>query len=66
MISIKRLKQELEKFPEDAVLFAYEGEVRGLVIEHPLALNQGVIHCREADSENDENAEDSYLLEFED
>ncbi len=32
MIEIKRLKKELNKFPEDACAFGYEGEVCGIII----------------------------------
>lgn len=33
MRTVAWLKAELAKFPDDAVCFAYEGEVTGLVIE---------------------------------
>jgi len=51
MITIKKLKEELEKFPEDALCYAYEGEVTGLIIERasePL-MDNGVIYCSEGD-----------------
>ena len=49
MRTIAWLKSELNKFPDDAVCFAYEGEVTGLVIEKPGQRlgRQGVIYCSE-------------------
>jgi hypothetical protein len=42
------LRKELEKFPDDAECFAYEGEVTGIIIGYPHEpLRQGVIHCSE-------------------
>ncbi len=32
MITVKRLREELAKFPDDAQCYAYEGEIRGVVI----------------------------------
>lgn len=32
MRTIKSLKEELNKFPDDAVCYAYEGEITGIVI----------------------------------
>ena len=56
MRTVAWLKKELERFPEDAVCFAYEGEVTGLVIEMPgkRPQNQGVIYCSERDDEGKE------------
>jgi hypothetical protein len=34
-ITVKQLKAELEKFRDDAICYAYEGEVRGVVICPP-------------------------------
>ena len=53
MITIKKLKEELEKFDDNCVCFAYEGEVIGLVIENPndRFRKQGVIYCSEGDDE---------------
>lgn len=34
-ITVKQLKDELQKFRDDAVCYAYEGEVRGIVISPP-------------------------------
>ena len=41
------LKKELEKFPEQCLCFAYEGEVSGIVINYERSLKQGFIHLRE-------------------
>jgi hypothetical protein len=56
MRTVAWLKAELSKFRDDAVCFAYEGEVRGIVIEPPLGANgrrdilrQGCIYCSEDD-----------------
>ena len=56
MITIKKLKEELSKFDEDCVCFAYEGEITGLVIEKVgcRMQNQGIIYCSE---DNDEGKE---------
>ena len=50
MRTVKELKAELDKFPDDAMCFAYEGEVCGLVIEpakRTKKIIQGVIWCGE-------------------
>lgn len=51
MRTVKSLIEELKKFPDDAVCFAYEGEVIGIVIERPgrRMQKQGVIYCSERD-----------------
>ncbi len=56
MRTVAWLKKELDKFPDDAVCFAYEGEVTGLVFEMPgkRLKNQGVIYCSEGDDEGKE------------
>lgn len=56
MRTVAWLRKELEKFPDEAVCFAYEGEVTGLVIEMPgkRTQNQGVIYCSEYDDEGKE------------
>jgi hypothetical protein len=56
MITIKKLKEELEKFNDDDLCFAYEGEVIGLVIENKKDRlgKQGVIYCSEGDDEGKE------------
>jgi hypothetical protein len=54
VITIKKLKEELNKFPDDCLCFAYEGEVTGLIIEHPAMKGQGVIYCSEGEDDNEE------------
>lgn len=51
MISIRKLKEELAKFDDDCVCYAYEGEVTGLIIERKgdRLKSQGFIHCSESD-----------------
>ena len=51
MRTVAWLKAELNKFPDDAVCFAYEGEVIGIVIEPPGRdmRRQGCIYCSEDD-----------------
>ncbi len=54
MRTVKWLKKELSKFPDDAVCHAYEGEVTGIVIQHagmPIT-EQGMIYCSERDDED--------------
>jgi len=60
MITIKKLKEELSKFPDNAVCFAYEGEVIGLAIKHKgqRKVDQGVIPC----SEGDDSGKETILL----
>ena len=43
------LKKELEKFPDEATVYAYEGECTGLIIErtNDQQRRQGVIHLHE-------------------
>ncbi|MFQ5730022.1 MAG: hypothetical protein ACE5GN_06645 [Waddliaceae bacterium] len=55
MRTVEWLKQELAKFPDDAVCFAYEGEVIGIVIERPgkRLQAQGIIYCSEYNDENE-------------
>lgn len=58
MRTVKELREELAKFRDDAVCHAYEGEVIGIVVSPPGAVNgprdQGVIHCGEGDEEERE------------
>ncbi|TNE87191.1 MAG: hypothetical protein EP324_08115 [Gammaproteobacteria bacterium] len=56
MRTIAWLRQELEKFPDDAVCFAYEGEVIGLIVERAgqRLQSQGVIYCSESDDDGKE------------
>ena len=49
MITIKKMKEELNKFPDDATCYAYEGEAIGLIIEKEGLDDQGVIFCSESD-----------------
>jgi hypothetical protein len=51
MRTVKWLREELAKYPDDAVCFAYEGEVVGIVIEYPDSrlVSQGVIYCSEGE-----------------
>ena len=65
MITIKKLKEELNKFPEDSVCFAYEGEITGLVIENLWDCfgSQGVIYCSE---NTDDEGKETRLLGWED
>jgi hypothetical protein len=49
MRTVKELREELAKFPDDAVCYAYEGEVSGIVISPPgESGGPGVIHCAES------------------
>ena len=50
MKSVKELKEELNKFNDDDMCFAYEGEVIGIVINRGNH-QQGVIYCGEGDQE---------------
>jgi hypothetical protein len=56
MITIKKLKEELNKFSDDDLCYAYEGEVTGLIIEKvgKRLKNQGVIYCSEGNDEGKE------------
>jgi len=57
MITVKKLKEELGKFDDDCLFFAYEGEVIGLVIGK--AGKQGVIYC----SEGDDSGKETEIIE---
>lgn len=50
MRTVAWLRQELARFPDEALCFAYEGEVTGIVIGVDSS-GQGVIHCSEYDDE---------------
>ena len=59
MITVKKLKQELEKFKDTDLCFAYEGEICGLIIERKdengkLIGNQGHIICSEYTHKEDD------------
>jgi len=45
MKSVKELKEELSKFEDGDLCFAYEGEVIGIVVNR--GDRQGVIYCGE-------------------
>lgn len=47
MITVRKLKIELDKFNDDDLCFAYEGEVTGIVINR--GNSQGVIYCGESE-----------------
>ena len=51
MRTVRSMIEELQKFPPNALCYAYEGEVIGLVIEHAdrSRQGQGVIYCSESD-----------------
>jgi hypothetical protein len=49
-ITVKQLREELLKFGDDCVCYAYEGEVRGVIISKPGGWGgPGVIYCGEQD-----------------
>jgi hypothetical protein len=51
-LTVKQLREELAKFRDDAVCYAYEGEVCGIVISPPGGWGgPGVIHCGEGELE---------------
>jgi hypothetical protein len=45
MRTVRSLIEELAKFPDEALCYAYEGEIIGIVIRHCGC--EGVIHCGE-------------------
>lgn len=53
MRTIKELKAELDKFPDDCVCYAYEGESTGIIVEYPNERrpghwgDQGIIWCED-------------------
>ena len=49
MRAVKSLIEELKKFPEDAMCYAYEGEICGIVVIRPNEFHSemGTIHCSE-------------------
>ena len=62
MRTVAWLRAELAKFPDDALCFAYEGEVCGIVIEPPRSgdqrrdmSRQGCIYCSESDEYDQAN-----------
>jgi hypothetical protein len=52
-ITVKQLREELAKFRDDALVYAYEGEVTGVIISPPGGWGgPGVIHCSEGRPED--------------
>lgn len=50
MRTVRSLREELAKFPDDAVCYAYEGEVCGIIISLPGRTQfggPGCIYCGE-------------------
>jgi hypothetical protein len=45
MRTVRSLIEELARFPDDSLCYAYEGEISGIVVRH--GVRQGVIHCGE-------------------
>jgi hypothetical protein len=45
MRTVRSLIEELTRFPGEALCYAYEGEISGIVIRH--GGREGVIHCGE-------------------
>jgi hypothetical protein len=45
MRTVRSLIEELAKFPDEALCYAYEGEITGIVVRH--GGREGVIHCGE-------------------
>lgn len=50
MKTVKQLIRELEKFPEDALCYVYEGEVTGIIVNHK-DIEEAVIYCSAYDDE---------------
>ena len=55
MITIKKLKEELDKFPDEAMCHAYEGEKQGLTIDGPGKC--GFIYCSEGSEDPNKSTE---------
>ena len=56
MLTVKQLRIELAKFRDDALCYAYEGEVTGVIVNppgNPLVYGdqQGVIYCSDDEKE---------------
>jgi hypothetical protein len=50
MRTVKSLIEELQKFPPEAMCYAYEGEIIGVVVYEPTADNKhylGYVYCGE-------------------
>lgn len=53
MITVKQLREELNKFKDTDTIFAYEGEgIIGLIINRGKGKNQGIIFCSEVEERN--------------
>jgi len=52
MRTVRSLIEELARFPDEALCYAYEGEISGIVIRHCGHL--GVIHCGEREGAEQE------------
>lgn len=50
MRTVKELKEELTKFPDEALCWAYEGEVMGIGVMMPSNAQSGFIFCSERPS----------------
>lgn len=50
MRTVQSLKDELDKFPPDALCYAYDGEIRGVVVVTAAGNAElGWVHCGEGD-----------------
>ena len=54
MKTVKKMIEELKKFPEDAVCYAYEGEANGLTIISKDSNKHGFIFCSFINKDEDE------------
>jgi len=52
MIQLAKLYEELQKFPEDALAYAYEGEDTGIVIVDENRIELGFIPCEDSAEED--------------
>ena len=55
MKTVKELKKELSKFPDDALCFAYEGESIGIAIQSNN--KEGFIYCCESNCKENKTKE---------
>ena len=53
MIQLAKLYEELQKFPEDALAYAYEGEDTGIVIVDENRSQLGYIPCEDNPGKDD-------------
>ena len=64
MKTVKQLKEELAKFPDEALCFAYSGEVEGVTILKNRDIGEyGFIYCSEYLELNDEQETDLFKEE---